>query len=135
MRASTSLVAPLRVLLVILGHTDKSGHSDRVQLAENLYSKLLAWVFRRIVHHEVRVINAAGGQKQTTPTHLPPPRVPREAPRPPRPPFCVVHPPPRTEKLINTYVGESAVWKISIPLVLNLGDLAGRLIEIDLDFA
>ena len=39
---STSLVAPLGILLVVLGDTDKRGYSDRVKLAEDLYPNLLA---------------------------------------------------------------------------------------------
>lgn len=46
-----------------------------------------------------------------------------------------MYPPPRTKELANTYIREAAIWEIAIPLVLNLRDLAGRLVVEDLDLA
>ena len=68
-------------------------------------------------------------------THLPPPRVPGEAPRPPRPALVIVHPPPETEQLAETYIRERAVGQIAVPLVLHLGDFARRLVVEDVDLA
>lgn len=44
-----------------------------------------------------------------------------------------MQPPPKAEQLTNTYIRERAIWQITIPLILNLGDLACTLVVVDLD--
>lgn len=46
-----------------------------------------------------------------------------------------MQPPPGVCKLINTHILEGAVRQLAVPLVLNLCDLACRLVVEDVDFA
>ena len=64
-------------------------------------------------------------------THLPQPRLPYETPGPEHPRLCIMKPPKGIEDSAHTHILDRAVWKISIPLILDLLDFAGCLIVED----
>ena len=128
------LVAHLGIFLVVFGNADDLWHSNGVEIAEGLEPKRLAIVHQPI-HWRVSLCGVTVAGKQVALTHLPPPRIPGKTPHPPRPTLSIMQPPPRTKELPQTYILEGAVWKLSVPLVLQLCDLPGRLIVVDQDFA
>ena len=46
-----------------------------------------------------------------------------------------MHPPPRTDKLANTHICETAIWQFAIPLIFNLRDFPRGFVVEDLDLA
>lgn len=46
-----------------------------------------------------------------------------------------MHPPPRTQNLLETYILKRTVRQLAVPLVLHLRDLARRFIVVDEDLA
>ena len=46
-----------------------------------------------------------------------------------------MQPPPGIDKLINTHILKGAIGELAIPLILNLCDLARRLVVEDVDLA
>lgn len=120
------LVSPFCVLLVGLGHRNYLGNSHRVQLPHGLVRK------SQLKVAEDTLVPLIQTRQRT---HLPRQRVPRETPSPPRPTLGIMHPPPRIEQLIETYIFEGAVGQIAIPLVLDLGDLPSVLVIGNSDLA
>ena len=68
-------------------------------------------------------------------TNLPQPGIPCQGPTPEQPPFVIMQPPPGIDKLIDTHILKGAVRELAIPLILNLCDLARRLVVEDVDLA
>ena len=68
-------------------------------------------------------------------TNLPYPRIPRERPAPEQPPLVIMNPPPRANNMVDTHILEGAVRELAVPLVLDLCDLARRLVVEDVDLA
>ena len=123
---SRLLVAPLCVFLVGLGHRHYLGNSHRIQLPHSLIEKSQL---------DVAIDKSCPSKPARQRTHLPRQRVPREAPSPPRPALGIMHPPPRIEQLIDTYIFERAIGQFAIPLVLDFGDLTSVLVIKDIDLA
>ena len=134
------LVAPLRILLVVLGNADHVGNSDGVQVTESL-NDLRVSIPKSCCNRKIKLsgqTSSNGGMrtsKANDSTHLPPPGVPRKAPGPPCPALDIVYPPPGTKQLLDTHILERAVRELTIPLVLHLCDLASRLVVEDQDLA
>ena len=68
-------------------------------------------------------------------TDLPHPGIPRQGPAPEQPSFVIMQPPPGIDKLIDTHVLKGAIRELAIPLILDLCDLARRLVIENVDLA
>ena len=68
-------------------------------------------------------------------TNLPHPGIPRQGPTPEQPPFVIMQPPPGIDELIDTHILKGAIRELAIPLILNLCDLARRLVVENVDLA
>ena len=90
---------------------------------------MLADVSSNIPAISHRISLAAGS------TNLPHPRVPRKRPAPEQPALVIMQPPPRAYEVVDTHILEGAVRELAVPFVLDLCDLARRLVVEDVDFA